>query len=249
MDRILLIEDDRTIHKALRLLLESEGYSLEIASDGMTGLEMFRALTPALVVLDLKIPKMQGRDVCREIKKEAPRQPLIILSALSTEVDKVLLLELGADDYVTKPFSPKELLARVRAVLRRAQGPPPTERYSFADVSVDFAKMEVTRAGKPVMLTPHEFKTFRYFVDNPERVLSRDELLNQVWGYECYPSTRTVDNHILKLRQKLEPDPANPVHILTIHGAGYKFVPAGSATSHSLVSASADEKPEARSPK
>jgi DNA-binding response OmpR family regulator len=249
MDRILLIEDDRTIHKALKLLFESEGYSLEIAPDGVAGLEMFRVLKPALVVLDLKIPKMQGRDVCREIKKEAPRQAVIILSALSTEVDKVLLLELGADDYVTKPFSPKELLARVRAVLRRAQGPALSERYSFADVSVDFAKMEVTRAGKSVILTPHEFKTFRYFVDNPERVLSRDELLNQVWGYECYPSTRTVDNHILKLRQKLEADPANPVHILTIHGAGYKFVPAGSTIGHGLVSASADQKSEAQSPK
>ena len=230
MDRILLIEDDRTLHKALKLLFESEGYALEIAPDGAAGLETFRALRPALVILDLTLPKMPGRDVCREIKTEAPLQPVIILSAASAEVDKVLLLELGADDYVTKPFSPKELLARVRAVLRRARRLARSESYSFADVSVDFAKMEVVRAGKPVPLTPHEFKTLRYFVENPERVLSRDELLNHVWGYECYPSTRTVDNHILKLRQKLEEDPANPIHILTVHGAGYKFVPAGFGT-------------------
>jgi len=176
-------------------------------------------------------------------------QPIIILSGVSEEVDKVLLLELGADDYVTKPFSPKELLARVRAVLRRAQPPAAPERYSFANVSVDFAKMEVTRAGKPIPLTPHEFKALRYFVENPERVLSRDELLNQVWGYECYPSTRTVDNHILKLRQKLELDPANPIYIRTIHGAGYKFVPVGSTMNATLGTTTEERKPEPRSPR
>ena len=249
MDTILLIEDDRTIHKALKLLFESEGYALEIAQDGATGLEKFRAVKPALVVLDLKLPKIAGRDVCREIKKEAPSQPVIILSGLSEEVDKVLLLELGADDYVTKPFSPKELLARVRALLRRAQRRAPSERYSFADVSVDFAKMEVRRAGQPVSLTPHEFKALRYFVENPERVLSRDELLNQVWGYECYPSTRTVDNHILKLRQKLEQDPSNPIYLRTIHGAGYKFVPAGSDASNGPAMTAGDLESQPRSPK
>jgi two-component system, OmpR family, alkaline phosphatase synthesis response regulator PhoP len=243
MDRILLIEDDRTIHKVLRLLFESEGYALDVAADGVTGLETFRALQPSLVLLDLKVPKMQGRDVCRAIKQEAPLQPVIILSAAAEEVDKVLLLELGADDYVTKPFSPKELLARVRALLRRAQRTPASGRYSFADVSMDFAKMEVTRAGKLVPLTPHEFKTLRYFVENPERVLSRDELLNQVWGYECYPSTRTVDNHILKLRQKLELDPAHPVHIRTVHGAGYKFVPAGGGAGKDPDPTGGEQKP------
>ncbi len=249
MDRILLIEDDRTIHKALKLLFESEGYALEIASDGAAGLETFRALRPALVVLDLKIPKMPGRDVCREIKKEAPLQPIIVLSAASAEVDKVLLLELGADDYVTKPFSPKELLARVRAVLRRAQHPTPSERYSFGNVSVDFAKMEVTRAGKLIPFTPHEFRALRYFVENPERVLSRDELLNRVWGYECYPSTRTVDNHILKLRRKLERDPANPVYFRTIQRAGYKFVPAGSEVINGPATTTGDRTADPTSPK
>jgi DNA-binding response OmpR family regulator len=225
MQRILLIEDDKRIHKTLKLLFESEGYSLEVALDGPSGLEAFRSARPSVVILDLKLPGMSGRDVLLEIRKEVASQPVIILSALSEEVDKVLLLELGADDYVTKPFSPKELLARVRALTRRAERTLPAAGYSFGDIVVDFAKMEVTRDGVPVMLTPHEFKTLRYFTQNPERVLSRDELLNQVWGYECYPSTRTVDNHILRLRQKLERDPVNPLHFRTIHKVGYKFVP------------------------
>ncbi len=225
MPSVLLIEDDTRIHKTLRLLFESEGYSLEVASDGASGLEAFRSRKPSVVILDLKLPKMSGRDVLREIRKEAVSQPVIMLSAISEEVDKVLLLELGADDYVTKPFSPKELLARVGAVMRRAERTLPSDAYSFGDIIVDFAKMEVTRDGKPVTLTAHEFKTLKYFTQNPERVLSRDELLNRVWGYECYPSTRTVDNHILRLRQKLEKDPENPLHFRTVHKVGYKFVP------------------------
>jgi len=225
MPSVLLIEDDTRIHKTLRLLFESEGYSLQVATDGVSGLEAFRNTNPSVVILDLKLPKMSGRDVLREIRKEAASQPVIVLSALSEEVDKVLLLELGADDYVTKPFSPKELLARVGAVMRRAERTLPSDAYSFGDIVVDFAKMEVTRDGKPVTLTAHEFKTLKYFTQNPERVLSRDELLNQVWGYECYPSTRTVDNHILRLRQKLEKDPVNPLHFRTVHKVGYKFVP------------------------
>jgi len=225
MQKILLIEDDRRIHKTLKLLFESEGYTLEVAVDGASGLGAFRNTKPSVVILDLKLPDMSGRDILREIRKEVVAQPVIILSALSEEVDKVLLLELGADDYVTKPFSPKELLARVRAVVRRAENVPLAEGYSFGDVVIDFVRMEVTREGKPVALTAHEFKTLRYFIQNPERVLSRDELLNQVWGYECYPSTRTVDNHILRLRQKLERDPVNPLHFRTVHKVGYKFVP------------------------
>ena len=150
--------------------------------------------------------------------------PIIVLSATSDVSDKVLLLELGADDYVTKPFSPRELLARVRAALRRTVRPIVTDKFSFADISVDFTKMEVIRDGKSLALTAQEFKTLKFMVQNPERVITRDELLNEVWGYHNYPSTRTVDNHILKLRQKLEKDPANPVHFRTIHGVGYKFV-------------------------
>lgn len=226
MQKVLVIEDDRTIHKVFRRLFEGEGFAVEFATDGAAGLAAFRAAAPVLVLLDLKLPKLPGREVCRQIRVEAPSIPIIILSAASDEVDKVLLLELGADDYVTKPFSPKELLARVRAVLRRTQ---PTskviDKYSFDDIAIDFAKMELNRNGKPVTLTPQEFKALKYFIQNPERVISRDELLNEVWGYECYPSTRTVDNHILQLRHKLEKEPINPVHFRTVHGVGYKFVP------------------------
>jgi two-component system, OmpR family, alkaline phosphatase synthesis response regulator PhoP len=226
MEKILVVEDDRTIHKALRLLFEAEGYAMEFVTDGAAALASFRASAPALVILDLKLPKMPGREVCRELKKTAPAQPIIILSAATDEIDKVVLLELGADDYVTKPFSPKELLARARAVLRRAKrGNTLADQYSFDDVVIDFAKMELMREGKQIAMTPQEFKILKYFAQNPERVISRDELLNEVWGYECYPTTRTVDNHILKLRQKLEKEPMQPSHFRTVHGAGYKFVP------------------------
>ena len=226
MEKILVVEDDRSIHKALRLLFEAEGYSVEFATDGEAALASFRAAPPLLAILDLKLPKVPGREVCREIRQAAPALPIIILSAASEEIDKVLLLELGADDYVTKPFSPKELLARVRAVLRRTKrGAAIPDQYSFDDVVVDFSKMELLRGGKLIVLTPQEFKILKYFAQNPERVISRDELLNEVWGYNCYPSTRTVDNHILKLRQKLEREPMEPVHFRTVHGVGYKFVP------------------------
>jgi DNA-binding response OmpR family regulator len=154
----------------------------------------------------------------------SPTLPIIVLSAASDVSDKVLLLELGADDYVTKPFSPRELLARVRAALRHTARTPDVQVVSFDDISVDFKKMEVKRENKVVVLTAQEFKTFQFLVQNADRVISRDELLNEVWGYQNYPSTRTVDNHILKLRQKLEKDPSSPVHFRTVHGMGYKFV-------------------------
>jgi DNA-binding response OmpR family regulator len=225
MERILLIEDDCAIHKALRHLFEQEGYALEAAPDGEAGLEAFRANPPSVVILDLRLPRLPGREVCREIRKLAPSLPIIILSANTDEIDKVLLLELGADDYVTKPFSPRELLARVRAVTRRTRRDTGGDQFNFGSISVDFAKMQLTRDGKPIPLTPQEFKTLRYFIRNPERVISREELLNEVWGYNCYPTTRTVDTHLLTLRQKLERDPAHPVHFRTVHGVGYKFVP------------------------
>jgi DNA-binding response OmpR family regulator len=224
--KVLVIEDDRKLHKVFARVLASEDFAVEFATDGAAGLAAFRAAPPVLVILDLKLPKLSGREVCREIRRESPSVPIIVVSATAEELDKVLLLELGADDYVTKPFSPKELLARVRAVLRRTQPAPKViDKYAFADVAIDFAKMELTRNGRSVPMTPQEFKIVKYFAQNPERVISRDELLNEVWGYNCYPSTRTVDNHILKLRQKLEKEPMNPVHFRTVHGAGYKFVP------------------------
>jgi DNA-binding response OmpR family regulator len=225
MQRILVIEDDNRVQKALKRLFESEGFAVDIASNGLAGLESFRAAPPTAVVLDLRLPGMAGPDVCREIKQVAPQLPIIILSAKTDVSDKVLLLEIGADDYVTKPFSPRELMARVSSAVRRSGRSKPSKTLSFSDVTVDFAKMELRRGGQLVSLTAQEFKVLKFMSQNAERVISRDELLNEVWGYQNYPSTRTVDNHILKLRQKLEKDPANPAHFRTVHSAGYKFVP------------------------
>jgi DNA-binding response OmpR family regulator len=224
LERILVVEDDRAVQKALKRLFECEGFKVEVCGDGKLAVETFRSFAPAAIVLDLRLPNMSGRDICQEVKQHAPSTPIIVLSAASDVSDKVLLLELGADDYVTKPFSPRELLARVRAALRRNLRSGTGDIFVFGGVTVDFIKMEITREGQPVTLTAQEFKTLKFMAQNPDRVISRDELLNEVWGYQNYPSTRTVDNHILKLRQKLEKDPANPAHFRTIHGMGYKFV-------------------------
>jgi len=226
-ERILVIEDDRAVQKALKRLFEAEGFAVDIAGNGAEGLELFRAAAPAVLVLDLSLPGTPGQDVCREISQAAPSLPIIILSARTEVMDKVLLLELGAHDYVTKPFSPRELLARVRTAMRRSPSmrAPLTETFQFGDVKVDFTKMELWRNDQLVTLTSQEFKVLRFMIQNAERVLSREELLNFVWGYRNYPSTRTVDNHILRLRQKLEKDPANPLHFRTVHSSGYKFVP------------------------
>jgi two-component system, OmpR family, alkaline phosphatase synthesis response regulator PhoP len=222
--KILVVEDDRSVQRALVRLFQSEDYAVEVAEDGQAGLEAFRTSRPAAVILDLRLPGMPGKDVCREIKQESPLIPVIVLSAKTEVADKVLLLELGADDYVTKPFSPRELLARVRTALRRATRIEGGEILAFGNVSVDFTKMEMNRNGQPVPMTAQEFRVLKFFAQNRGRVISRAELLNEVWGYQEYPSTRTVDNHIWKLRLKLEDDPGNPIHFQTIHGAGYKFV-------------------------
>src|SRR5579884_3275757 len=179
MERILVIEDDDRVQRALRRLFNPEGYDVQSATDGQAGVDSVRSQAPTAVVLDLRLPKMSGRDVCREIKQISPDVPVIILSAASDVIDKVSLLELGADDYVTKPFSPKELLARVRAVIRRSTRPPNAvtrPSFSFGNVTVDFVTMEVTRGGQPVTLTAQEFKTLKFLSQNPERVLSREEL-------------------------------------------------------------------------
>jgi DNA-binding response OmpR family regulator len=222
---ILIIEDDPRMQKVLRRIFSEERYAALVAGDGQIGLELFRKEKPLAVVLDLILPNISGRELCQTFKALSPETPIIVLSAITEVADKVLLLELGADDYVTKPFSPRELTARVQAAIRRQRKPALPTIYRFAECEVDFKKMTVQRNGKPVVLTAHEFKLLKFFTENAERVLTRDILLNEVWGYNFYPTTRTVDNQILKLRQKLEPDPANPKHLLTIYGAGYKFVP------------------------
>jgi DNA-binding response OmpR family regulator len=224
LGRILVVEDDPAVQKALKRLFETEGYAVEVQSNGKSALDSVQAMTPAVIILDLRLPKLSGRDLCKEVKTQNPTLPIVVLSATSDVSDKVLLLELGADDYVTKPFSPRELLARVRAALRHTSRTTAVNLVSFDGITVDFRKMEVLRDGKVVILTAQEFKTLQFLVQNADRVISRDELLNEVWGYQNYPSTRTVDNHILKLRQKLERDPASPVHFRTVHGMGYKFV-------------------------
>ena len=226
MKRVLVIEDDKDIVELVRYNLEKDGYQVTSSADGATGLAQIRKAPPDLLVLDLMLPKLSGLEICKEVRKDVGlnRLPVLILTAKGEEADRVVGLELGADDYVTKPFSPRELLARVRAALRHTARTAAVSVVSFDGISVDFKKMEVQRDGKVVVLTAQEFKTLQFLVQNADRVISRDELLNEVWGYQNYPSTRTVDNHILKLRQKLERDPASPVHFRTAHGMGYKFV-------------------------
>lgn len=241
MDTVLVIEDSRPMQRTLRRLFESDGLNVQIASDGVAGLESFQKQVPNVVVLDLKLPRLPGKELCRAFKTQAASVPVVVLSANAEVEDKVLLLELGADDYVTKPFSPKELLARVRRAMRRAETTAsesapeaaPRERLTFDDVRIDFTSMEVVRAGKPLAMTAQEFKLLKFFANAPDRVISREELLNEVWGYENYPTTRTVDNHVLRLRRKLEEDPANPRHFLTMHGAGYRFTLGTSSSAQS----------------
>ena len=222
---ILVVEDDPRMQRVLKRMFSAERYTVVTAGDGQTGLELFRAHRPIAAVLDLILPHISGRELCQKFKAISSETPVIVVSAIAEVVDKVLLLELGADDYVTKPFSPRELMARVQAAIRRRRKPAAATTYRFAECEIDFKRMTVHRNGIRIQLTSHEFRLLKFFTDHVERVLSREELLNEVWGYNCYPTTRTVDNQILKLRQKLEPDPTVPRHLLTIYGAGYKFVP------------------------
>ena len=223
--RILIVEDEPAMVQGLRDNFEYEGYEVISAADGVDGLNRAIADQPDLVVLDVMMPKMSGLDVCKQLKARKPSLPIIMLTARGQEIDKVVGLELGADDYVTKPFSIRELMARVKAVLRRASPQAATaEVYRFSDVEVNVRSNEVLRGGQPVELSSKEFALLAYFVAHPAETLSRDRLLDAVWGYENYPTTRTVDAHIVHLRQKLEPNPEEPRFILTVHGSGYKFV-------------------------
>jgi DNA-binding response OmpR family regulator len=222
--RILIVEDEPAMVAGLRDNFEYEGYEVLAAADGVEGLERALSDCPDLVVLDVMMPRMSGLDVCKQLKQQKPSIPIIMLTARGQEIDKVVGLELGADDYVTKPFSIRELMARVKAVLRRVTPQSATEVYRFSDVEVNVRSNEVLRGGSRIDLSSKEFALLAYFIAHPSETLSRDRLLDAVWGYENYPNTRTVDTHIVHLRQKLEPNPEEPRFILTVHGSGYKFV-------------------------
>src|SRR6202171_1479569 len=223
--RILIVEDEPAMVAGLRDNFEYEGYDVISAADGVAGLERALADAPDLVVLDVMMPRMSGLDVCKQLKTKRPSLPIIMLTARGQEIDKVVGLELGADDYVTKPFSIRELMARVKAVLRRAKTvPKDQERYSFGEVEVNLKSCQVSRSGQAMDFSSKEFELLKYFLCHPGETLSRDRLLEDVWGYDRFPTTRTVDAHIVRLRQKVEPKPDEPRFILTVHGTGYKFV-------------------------
>jgi len=223
--RILVIEDEPQMLLGLRDNLELEGYEVVTAADGDEGLAKAVAASPDLVLLDVTLPRKNGFEVCRELRARANATPIVILTARAQETEKVLGLELGADDYITKPFSITELLARVRAVLRRAgTRQAGLETCRIGDVDVDFRIHRATRNGERIEFTAREFDLLKFLVAHSGEVVTRDQILNQVWGYEESPTTRTIDNFVAKLRQKLEGTPHEPQHILTVHGAGYKFV-------------------------
>jgi len=222
--RILLIEDEPGLVLTLRDRLTREGYSVETSLDGESGLERAAGEAFDLVLLDVMLPRLNGFDVLRDLRKRSVETPVIMLTARGQVVDKVVGLKLGADDYVTKPFEMVELLARIEAKLRRAlPNAHPSEGYQFGDVRIDFRRAEVTRAGAPLELSAREFQLLKYFIEHRGATLTREELLNEVWGYNSMPSTRTVDVHVAWLRQKIEPNPRHPQFVLTVHGMGYKF--------------------------
>jgi len=222
--KILIVEDESDMLNGLRDNFEYEGYQVIAVKDGEEGLKRAAADKPDLVVLDVMLPKISGLEVCKRLRQRS-RVPILMLTARGQEVDKVAGLETGADDYVTKPFSIRELLARVKALLRRSDpGRQPIQGYAFGVVTVDFVTHQATRSGKPMEFSTKELDLLRYFILHRGETLSRDRLLEDVWGYENYPTTRTVDTHVMKLRQKVEEDASHPKFILTLHGTGYKFV-------------------------
>jgi DNA-binding response OmpR family regulator len=224
MQTILVIDDDENLRETIAILLEREGFDVILAPNGRSGLDLALTAKPSLVICDLRLPDLSGIEVCKRLCLAGSGPPIIVLSAAGDEVDKVLLLEIGADDYVVKPFGSRELLARIRAVLRRV-GPEAERVLGFDDVQVNLERRVVTRGGQEVKFTPAEYNLLTFFLHNPDRPLSRDLILNSVWGYESFPNTRTVDAHVVRLRQKLEPDPNCPRHFVTLHKVGYRFLP------------------------
>jgi DNA-binding response OmpR family regulator len=229
MKRILIVEDDRAINMAIKVALEAEEYRVTAETDGISGGQRAQTDDFDLIILDIMLPGKSGLDVCREIRLHNKSIPILMLTSKKEEHDIVLGLELGADDYMTKPFGLGELKARMKALLRRGAHAPLIVDYEFADVLIDFEKLEATKAGLSIKLSAREFDVLQLFIEYEGRVVSRDMLLNKVWGYETYPTTRTVDNYILNLRKKIETDPSHPHHILTMPKSGYKFIAAPQA--------------------
>ncbi len=226
MTRVLVVEDDEAMAVALRDGFTYEGHEVTVARDGEEGLRMARESDPDLMILDVMLPKMTGLEICKLLRGEGSQLPIIMLTARGQEIDKVLGLKLGADDYVTKPFSFMELMARAEAVLRRSRPDKGPQRpvHEFGDIVVDLDRHEASRDGTAMELTPREFRLLGYFLEHQGEVVSREQLLDAVWGYDTIPFTRTVDTHIAKLRKKIETDPSDPQHIITVHRLGYKFV-------------------------
>jgi DNA-binding response OmpR family regulator len=224
--KVLVVEDDPGILRTVADNLRFEQYDVVTATDGETAFALYHSERPDLIVLDLMLPRMSGLELCQQLRTRDAQVPVLMLTARSEEADRVRGLDLGGDDYVTKPFSVPELMARVRALLRRASAEPGLpSSVRFGRVEVDFRRYEAQREGRPVELTRKEFALLRFLASREDTVVTRDELLNKVWGFESYPLTRTVDNHIASLRAKLEADPGRPIHIQTVHGVGYKFAP------------------------
>ncbi|HUU28540.1 MAG TPA: response regulator transcription factor [archaeon] len=224
MEKILIIEDEERILMALEDDLRLEGYEVSSAKDGLQGCSMAEEQAFDLIILDIMLPKMDGFEVCKKLRQSGITTPILILTAKSQEIDKVLGLELGADDYVTKPFSPRELLARVKALLRRVkQTRQGIDKYLFGDIEVDFKKYEAQKSGQPMFLTALEFALLHFLVQHKNLVVSRDSILDEVWGDDVCVFPRTVDTHIAHLRKKIEDDPANPKYIIGVRGIGYKF--------------------------
>lgn len=225
MPTILLVEDEPEMVLGLRDNFELEGFDVLVARTGEDGLRLAMEKKPDLIVLDVMLPAMSGLDVCRNLRRRGADMPILLLTARGQEIDKVIGFETGADDYVTKPFGLNELIARIRALLRRtSRANGELERYTFGNIDVDFKMYRATKAGIPLELSPREFELLRYFIAHRGEAVTRDQLLNEVWGYEESPFTRTVDNHIAKLRQKIEATADAPQYLITVHRVGYRFL-------------------------